>query len=806
MRLRPRSLRPISIGVITLIVALSVLGCLAMRRVVAANEKSALAQRGASVTFLLESTIQQELTSIKVLGRVAAADPRDAQKTLDSTAKTLVSEGVNDVAIARQLHDGSGYRVVAGVGDGLQPGQRLTGQRARLATEGATSFIGTTSILPGPTNPRIGMALPVGDYVVFLESDIDPTTPLPNVAPFDTLRIAVYAAPTAKPADLAFTTENHLPVTGGAVRRSGFLVGSSEWSVYYAARGPLVGAWTANLPWLVLGVGLALAALLAMVLETLGRRRTFAENLAAERTQSLATMNGELSETRSFLNHLINSGPLVAMVINPEDLSISFVSPNIATLFGISETDVVTPGFFQDRADALDLAAIREAITTAADPSSSDPIELEYQLRMGNDETRWVSSVVVPANKHGLSERSVLLYTYDIDDRRQAEQVRQAAQQAADAANKSKSEFLSRMSHELRTPLNAILGYAQLLEMDELDEDHVQPVAQILASGRHLLELINEVLDISRIEVGQLHLSVEPVNVGEVVESALNMVRPAADRREISLVTPTDWGQTTVLADRQRLRQILLNLLANAVKYNRANGTVTVSAQPVDDTTVRIAVADTGPGIRQDQFDLVFAPFERLGAAQTGVEGTGIGLALTRYLADAMGGEIGLQSTVGEGSTFWIDLPVTTAQVPDDDDQLPFAALPGASTDDTTITVLHIEDNPANLQLVEQILQRVEGVRVTSSANGALGIETARREHPDLILLDLHLPDMSGDQVLAWLRTDLTTQAIPVVVVSADATPGQVERLLAAGATAYLTKPINVRELLTIVQSAGALQ
>jgi signal transduction histidine kinase/CheY-like chemotaxis protein len=800
--MRNRSLRPISIGVITLIVALSVFGCLAMRRVVAANENSALAERGGSVTYLLESTIQQELTSIKVLGQIAAADPQDAQKTLTATAKTLVSEGVNDVAIARRTP--AGYRVVAGVGARLRPGHLLTGQQAHLAAQGAASIIGTTSILTGPTNRRIGMALPVDDFVVFLESDIDPTTPLPNIAPFDTLRGAVYAGPTANPAELAFTTDTHLPLTG-TVRRAGFLVGGSEWSVYYAPRGPLVGAWTANLPWLVLGVGLALAALLALVLETLARRRRFAENLAAERTQSLASANSELSDTRSFLNHLINSGPLVAMVIKPDDLGVSFVSPNIATLFGISEADVVTPGFFQDRADARDLAALRDAIATAADPARNEPIELEFQLRMGDDAMRWVSAVAVPAS--GLSERSVLLYAFDIDDRRQAEEARQAAQLAADAANKSKSEFLSRMSHELRTPLNAILGYAQLLEMDELDEDHVQPVTQILASGRHLLDLINEVLDISRIEVGQLHLSVEPVDVEEVMESALNMVRPAADRADISLLIPADWGQTTVLADRQRLRQILLNLLANAVKYNRVNGTVTVSAKPLNDTTVRIAVADTGPGIREDQFDLVFAPFERLGAGQTGVEGTGIGLSLTKYLAEAMGGEIGLESTVGEGTTFWIDLPLSAPYVSVDDEPLPTSAeVTDRSPDNSTVTVLHIEDNPANLQLVEQILHRVDGVRVISVANGTLGIELARRDRPDLVLLDLHLPDMSGDQVLMWLRTDPNTQAIPVVVVSADATPGQVERLLAAGATAYLTKPFNVRELLTIVQSAGALQ
>jgi len=370
------------------------------------------------------------------------------------------------------------------------------------------------------------------------------------------------------------------------------------------------------------------------------------------------------------------------------------------------------------------------------------------------------------------------------------------ARQAAEEANQAKDDFLSRMSHELRTPLNAVLGFAQLLETEELDEDGHDSVRQILKGGRHLLDLINEVLDISRIEAGTLQLSSEPVSVAAVIDDVLQLTAPLAAAQGIHLVGgPLSEAANHVLADHQRLIQILLNLVGNAIKYNRVGGTVAVSSELAEPSRMRIKVHDTGPGIRPEQRDLLFTPFERLGAENTTVEGTGVGLALSRRLAEAMGGTIDVDSTIGQGSTFWVDLPVVEGPVER------FERLhgdePPAAWDAATprAKVLYIEDNQLNLLLVKRILDQHPGIELISAMQGRLGFELAREHQPKLVLLDLHLSDIGGDEVLRQLRDDPRTSGIPVVVVSADATPGQIRRLLAEGASSYLTKPLDVQAL-----------
>jgi signal transduction histidine kinase/ActR/RegA family two-component response regulator len=380
----------------------------------------------------------------------------------------------------------------------------------------------------------------------------------------------------------------------------------------------------------------------------------------------------------------------------------------------------------------------------------------------------------------------------------------EAARQAAEDANRSKSEFLSRMSPELRTPLTAVLGFGQLLELEPLRTDQQESVAQILKGGRHLLDLINEVLDISRIEAGELSLSPEAVHVEELLQEGVDLIRPLADQHGIQLVLDHSGAcDCYVFADRQRAKQVLLNLLSNAVKYNRARGTVALSCAQATDTEVRINVTDTGPGIPAERVGRLFTAFERLGAEHTTVEGTGIGLALSQRLAGAMGGHLGVESTLGHGSTFYVELPRVEGPLHR------YERLNG-HTDPTPVTpaaehrrvVLHIEDNLSNLKLVERIFARRPDVEVVAAMQGSLGMELAREHSPALVLLDLHLPDMGGDQVLQRLRDDPATASIPVVIVSADATPGQVQRLLTAGATAYLTKPIQVRELLAVLDDA----
>jgi PAS domain S-box-containing protein len=375
----------------------------------------------------------------------------------------------------------------------------------------------------------------------------------------------------------------------------------------------------------------------------------------------------------------------------------------------------------------------------------------------------------------------------------------------AERASMAKSEFLSRMSHELRTPLNSVLGFAQLLDMDDLSKQQEQAVGHILRAGRHLLNLIDEVLDIARIESGHLDLSVEPVLVLDVLGDAVDLARPLAEHRDVSLTVdarscPSD---TFVLADRQRLLQVLLNLLSNATKYNDRTGHVEVIVSRTDDGRAKISVADTGPGIRPENIDRVFEPFDRLGAELSGVEGTGVGLTLSKHLVDRMGGEIAVRSTLAVGSTFSVLLPLT-----DPPEELESLAPIRIETPTLrrALRILHVEDNLANLALVEQILARHQEVELIAATLGSLALELARRHRPDVILLDLHLPDMSGIDVLGRLRADPTTTEIPVVVVSADATPERIERLDAARVAAYLTKPIDVRELLRVIESVARAQ
>ena len=376
----------------------------------------------------------------------------------------------------------------------------------------------------------------------------------------------------------------------------------------------------------------------------------------------------------------------------------------------------------------------------------------------------------------------------------------QEANRQLRAADAAKSEFLSRMSHELRTPLNAVLGFGQLLEMDELTAEQRDGVVQILKAGKHLLELINEVLDLARIESGRLSLSPEPTAVRELIDEAVALIGPLADSAQIDLHLEVE--DATVLADRQRLRQVLLNLLSNAVKYNRAGGSVWISSHPGAGERACITVVDSGPGIAATSLERLFEPFERLGAEETGVEGSGLGLSLTKRLVEAMGGTIEVDSEPDRGSTFRIGFPLVEGQV--ERYQRLQAAAGGEVDHGARGTVLYIEDNPSNLRLVRRVLQRRPGVTLASAMQGREGLELASTLAPDLILLDLDLPDVDGEEVLRRLRVDRQTSEIPVVVVTADATAGRRTRLLAQGARGYLTKPVDIRAFLATLDGVLA--
>jgi len=420
-------------------------------------------------------------------------------------------------------------------------------------------------------------------------------------------------------------------------------------------------------------------------------------------------------------------------------------------------------------------------------------------------QTRLRGKRILHTKKMPISDESgnplyLLGISEDITDRKRAEESLRAATAAAQRANRAKSEFLSRMSHELRTPLNATLGFAQLLELEDLTDRQRESVEQIVRAGRHLLELINEVLDIARIEEGRMSLSPEPIHLGGLMDESVELIRSLANALEVELVADgRDTCDVFVVADRHRLKQVLLNLMSNAIKYNRRHGRVDLYCSSPRDRMVRITVSDTGPGIEPESMEKLFTPFDRLGAEASDVEGTGLGLALSKRLIEVMGGSLGVDSELGIGSNFWIDLP--EIEGPLERLERRTAELPrGLSTAGDVRTILYVEDNLSNLELIERLLERMPGVKLVAAMLGGLGLDLAVQHNPDLVLLDLHLPDISGEQALARLRAEPNTRTTPVVVISADATKGRIERLMSAGANGYLTKPLDITEFMRMVE------
>ncbi len=370
----------------------------------------------------------------------------------------------------------------------------------------------------------------------------------------------------------------------------------------------------------------------------------------------------------------------------------------------------------------------------------------------------------------------------------------EVAKEVADRASRAKSDFLSRMSHELRTPMNAVIGYAQLLQMRSDDPKTLESAEAILKGGRHLLCLINEVLDLARIEAGKLALSVEPVEVHSVIQQAIELVRPTASDRSVTVTYAhgTD-AEAYVFADRQRLLQVLLNLLTNAVKYNRPSGEVTVTCRE-DGGRFLVEVSDTGFGIDAGEHHKLFQPFERIGGHE--VEGTGLGLALSESLMKLMGGTVALRETSEQGSVFSLDL--LSAKAPASSGTMSSASSPIALCG--PIRIVYIEDNLSNLRLLESIFEDLHNVELLSAMQASVGLQLVIDHQPDLVLLDVHLPDAHGVDVLRQIKADARVSHIPVVMISADATEIQMKRCLRAGAKTYLTKPIDLSALFAEVK------
>jgi signal transduction histidine kinase/ActR/RegA family two-component response regulator len=382
------------------------------------------------------------------------------------------------------------------------------------------------------------------------------------------------------------------------------------------------------------------------------------------------------------------------------------------------------------------------------------------------------------------------------------------AKAAAEHANKAKSSFLSRMSHDLRTPLNAILGFTQLLVLkpERLSTEQLtEYTAYILKAGEHLLALVDEVLDLAKIESGAMTLSLEPVALGNLLKECHELIEPLSAQRNINLTIDYE-NSLLVLADQTRLKQVLVNLLSNAIKYNRNAGSVTVFCSRCENDMVRITVQDTGSGLSEEQVNQLFQPFNRLGRESGQIEGTGIGLVVTKSLVELMNGRIGVNSKVDSGSAFWIELPLAPKARAETRQPGPGRAAAWGSINflSAPITMLYVEDNPTNLKLIEEILSGYPNIELQSTPDANSGIALARAHQPNLILMDLNLPGMSGSEALEILKNDPSTAHIPVIALTASAMQNEIDRGLALGFFAYITKPVRIRQLFDTIQSAIA--
>lgn len=468
----------------------------------------------------------------------------------------------------------------------------------------------------------------------------------------------------------------------------------------------------------------------------------------------------------------------------------------------LKPSDLHDPQEVMARAQALSLelrtpiAAGFEALAFKASRGIEDIYELTYIRKDGH---RFPALVSITALRDDYQVViGYLLIGTDNSVRKQVELELNRAMAAAEQANLAKSDFLSSMSHELRTPLSAILGFAQLLESGTPQPTPTQQrsIAQILQAGWYLLDLINEVLDLAMIESGKLSLSLEPVALADVLHECRAMIEPQARERGISVSFVQIDAPYFVRADRTRVKQVLINLLSNAIKYNRPDGTVVVECVAVGSDHVRIRVADTGIGLDCEQLQSLFQPFNRLGQEATTEQGTGIGLVVCKRLVEWMGGVIGVESTPGTGSVFWVDL-LRTAQVQPGVGIAPSEPAMAVASHVQGSTLLYIEDNPANLMLVEDLMLRRPDIRLLSARDASSGIDIARSVIPDVILMDINLPGISGIQALRILAEDPLTAHIPVLALSANAMPRDIEKGVQAGFFRYLTKPIKVREFMS---------
>ncbi len=523
-----------------------------------------------------------------------------------------------------------------------------------------------------------------------------------------------------------------------------------------------------------------------------------------------------LLKTGALQNAILTSSSF-SIIATDEKGIIQLFNPGAERLLGYAAAELVNRINPSDIHDPQEVAARARALShelaTTIAPGfdalafkASRGIEDVYELTfIRKDGSRFPAIVSITALRDDYDDIiGYLLIGADNSVRKQVEMELHNAMAFAEKANLAKSAFLSSMSHELRTPLNAILGFAQLMESASPlpTPSQQRSIGQILKAGWYLLELINEVLDLALIESGKLSLSSESVSLAEVMQECATMIEAEASKRGISVSFPEFDIAYFVKVDRTRLMQALINLLTNAIKYNRVDGTVVVACIVNTPGRIRICVEDSGEGLSSEKISQLFQPFNRLGQEMGGPEGTGIGLVTAKRLIELMDGTIGVESKVGKGSVFWIELNLTDERQHVIDTGASITIAPVNSQDGAQLrTVLYVEDNPANLMLVEDLIARQPDIRLLSATDANRGIEIARASLPDMILMDINLPGISGIQALKILREDTATAHIPVVALSGNAIPRDVKKGLEAGFFRYLTKPINVNEFINTLDA-----
>jgi PAS domain S-box-containing protein len=513
-----------------------------------------------------------------------------------------------------------------------------------------------------------------------------------------------------------------------------------------------------------------------------------------------------LRESEGELRALLNAFPGFISVIDARQ-TYTYVNRNVADLLGRTADQIVGRTVREVQGEVR-FAQIQNRLIQAQ-PGQPYTEETEYSVGAGKAPLHLQMTYALGADD-GAGRRKQYAVGIDISARKAAEQGLMNAKNEAERANRAKSQFLSNMSHELRTPMNAIIGFGQLLMSDPvhpLAPNQRDQLAEILRGARHLLSLINEVLDLSVVETGKLRVELAAVSMPMVVQQCVGLLRPLADSKQVRLVVDESATEPCLVrADHTRLNQVLLNLLGNAIKYNLPGGQVLLRCTH-QDNLVTLWVQDTGPGLTDAQLTRLFDAFERLDADQTTVEGAGLGLALCKGLMHAMQGEIGVESEVGRGSRFWIRLPAMAHAVADhiaeNSASQPSVSAPGQQPRQHA-TVLYIEDNPVNQMLMEAMLDRASHLRLVAATTPLQGLQMADQLQPDVILLDIQLPGIDGFEVLKRLRQNPRCQHIPVIAVSANAMPAAIERGLAAGFLAYLTKPLDLDPLHNAVAAALA--